>query len=187
MLAVLGLFTPITKSVANVAEAESASRVADAVRARLNALPFAQAAALIKDPALVQANDASGAYNPNDGTTNPTVIFGRLSGEVAFYDAEATPPTWYEHSTGTPRALADADKFFEIDLIRNEALSPRGENDANDATAAMIAYNIRVRWPAFVRTSPTTAVQFGQNPAGGPVPFDHGKKQVLFFTGALMR
>src|SRR5688572_23291776 len=38
MVAVLGLFAPVTKSVAGVSEAESAARVSDALRARLQAL-----------------------------------------------------------------------------------------------------------------------------------------------------
>jgi hypothetical protein len=51
----------------------------------------------------------------------------------------------------------------------------------------MVAFTMRVRWPAFVMTSPTTAVQSGRNPAGGPVPFDQGRKQVLFFNGSITR
>jgi prepilin-type N-terminal cleavage/methylation domain-containing protein len=187
MIAVLGLFAPVTKSVAGVSDAEAAARVADAVRARLRALPFATAAALVQEAADVRKNDTDGTYNHNDGTRHPRVIYGRLNGEVGFYNGSATVPAWYDYdySTTPPRArpLADADKFFEIDLIRDETISPK----AADATAAMIAFHVRVRWPAFVRTSPTTAVSGAQNAAGGAVPFDHGKKQVLFFAGAIAR
>jgi prepilin-type N-terminal cleavage/methylation domain-containing protein len=187
MIAVLGLFSPVTRAVANVSDAEAAARAADAVRARLRAMPFAAAAALVQEPADVRKKDADGAYNPNDGTRHPAVIFGRLNGEVAFYHASAVVPAWhdFDYSTSPPRArpLADADKFFEIDLIRDAAISPAAE----DATAPMIAFHVRVRWPAFVRTSPTTAVSGAQNSAGGAVPFDHGKKQALFFTGSISR
>lgn len=187
MVALLGLFTPVTKSVAAVGDAEAAARVADAVRARLHAMPFEAAAALIQAPANLQKKSADPAYNPNDGSRNPQVIFGTLGGEAAFYDRDATRPNWYrtDYTRSPPRPLAvpNADKYFEIDLIRNETLSPAGA----DALAAVIAFNIRVRWPAFVRTSPTAAVQSGQRPAGGAVPFDHSRKQVLFFTGAIRR
>jgi hypothetical protein len=183
MIAVLGLFAPITKSISTVADAEAAARVADAVRARLQALPFDRALLLVQDAADVRRKDADGSYNPNDGAKNAAVIFGKLSGDVGIYDAQGSPKTWYDSSVPTPRPVADAEKFFEIDLIRNEALSPK----ADDATTPVIAFTVRVRWPAFVLTSATTAVQNGQSSTGGPVPFDHGRKQVLFFSGTLLR
>lgn len=40
MLAVAGLYAPVTRAVGGVADAEAAARVADAVRARLRAVPF---------------------------------------------------------------------------------------------------------------------------------------------------
>ncbi len=191
MVGVISLLAPVTKSIASVAEAEAAARVADAVRARVQALGFDRGVTLIQDIATVRKNDADPAYNPNAGAAHPQVLFGKLTGEVAFYDA--TAKTWrdYDYSANVAsaaasgpvqRTLADVDKFFEIDLIRNETLSPK----ANDATAPMIAYVIRVRWPAFVATSATTAVQSGQS-SGSQVPFDQSKKQVLFLTGTLQR
>ena len=183
MVGVLGMFAPVAKSVSTVADAEAAARVADAVRARLQAMPFDQALALIQEPADVRKNDGDGAYNPNDGTKHPAVLFGKRSGDVGIYDASQGRNAWYDSRVPTPQRLTDAEKFYEIDLVRNETLTPKD----GDATAPMVAYTMRVRWPAFVMTSPTTAVQTGQNLAGGPVPFDHGRKQVLFFTGALRR
>jgi hypothetical protein len=184
MVAVLGLFAPVTKSIASVADAEAAARVADAVRARLQALPFERALALVQEPADVRTKDADGAYNPNDGAKYPAVIFGKLSGDVGIYDAAEGRKDWYDSAVPTPRPVANGDKFFEIDLIRNDVLSPQ----PNDAVAAVVAFTMRVRWPAFQPASSGAAVQVGANPgAGGPVPFDHGKKQVLLFTGAIRR
>ena len=183
MVGVLGLFAPVAKTISTVSDAEAAGRVADAVRARLRALPFDRALALIQEVDDVRKNDGDGAYNPNDGTKHPAVLFGKLSGDVGLYDVSEGRRAWYDSSVPTPQRLADAEKFFEIDLIRNETLSPQ----EGDATAAMVAFIMRVRWPAFVMTSPNTAVQSGQNPAGGAVPFDHSRKQVLFFTGAIRR
>jgi type II secretory pathway pseudopilin PulG len=183
MVAVLALFAPVTKSVAGVSEAESAARVADALRARLQALPFETALALIQDPAAVQKNDGDGTYNPNAGAKNPAVIFGKRSGDVGIYDASEGRNNWYDSSI-PPAVVPNADKYFEIDLIRNETLSPK----ENDATAPVIAFNVRVRWPAFMAASSGAAVQVGANPGGGgPVPFDHSKKQVMFFTGTIAR
>ena len=183
MVGVLGLFAPVAKTISTVSDAEAAGRVADAVRARLRALPFDRALALIQEVEDVRKNDADGAYNPNDGTRHPAVLFGKLSGDVGMYDAAEGRRAWSDSSVPAPQRLADSEKFFEIDLVRNEALSPKD----GDATAAMVAFVMRVRWPAFVMTSPTTAVQSGQSPAGGAVPFDHSRKQVLFFTGAIRR
>jgi prepilin-type N-terminal cleavage/methylation domain-containing protein len=181
MLAVLGLFAPVTKSVVNVADSESAAKVADAVRARLQAMPFDTALTLVQSPADVRKNDGDGNYNPNDGTKHPAVLFGKLSGEVGIYDAATGRKAWYDSQNVR---VNDADKFFEIDLVRNEAISP----PADDPATPMVAYNIRVRWPAFVAASSGNPVQVGANPAGGgSVPFDHSKKQVIFFTGSIVR
>lgn len=181
MVAVLGLFGPVAKSVANVGDAEAAARAADALRARLRALPFETALALVQDPAAVRVKDASGTYNPNDGTRHPAVIFGRRNGDIGIYEGgETGRRNWID---GNNAVLPNAEKFFEIDLIQNPTLSPRDQN----ATAAVVAFNIRVRWPAFIAQPGGGAVQFGANPAGGSVTFDHGKKEALFFTGAIRR
>lgn len=184
MVAMLGLFAPVTKSVANVTDAEAAGRAADAVRARLQALGFERALVLVQEVADVRKKDADGNYNPNDGAKYPAVIFGKIGGDVGIFTAGQGRGSWLDSTVPLPRTVADADKFFEIDLIRNDTLSPK----ANDATAALVAFNIRVRWPAFLPSPSGVAVQVGSNPAGGgSVPFDHGKKQVLFFTGSILR
>ncbi|MBM3842504.1 MAG: prepilin-type N-terminal cleavage/methylation domain-containing protein [Verrucomicrobia bacterium] len=179
MLAVAGLYAPVTRAVGRVADAEAAARVADAVRARLRAVPFETGLALIQSPAAVQAKDANGAYNPNDGTRYPEVLFGKLDGEVGIYDRASNRRQWYDSRN---RVMPNPDKFFEIDLIRQPAVSP----PELDATAPAVVYTLRVRWPAFIQVAPGAAVQSAQN-SGGPVSFDHGRKQVLYFTGVLER
>jgi prepilin-type N-terminal cleavage/methylation domain-containing protein len=184
MVAVLGLFAPVTKSVSTVSDSEAAARAADAVRARLQALPFDQALALVQEVVDVRRKDGDGAYNPNDGTKYPAVIFGKLSGDVGIYDAGEGRKAWYDSTVPTAARVEDRDKFFEIDLIRNDTLTPK----ALDATSPLVAYTMRVRWPAFVAASSGAAVQVGANPiGGGQVPYDHSKKQVLFFTGSILR
>ena len=89
MISVLGLYGPLTKSVAAVSETDAAARVADAVRSRLRQLPFDRAVALVQDSSVVARKDADGAYNPNDGTRYPAVMFGRADGDVGIYDAAA--------------------------------------------------------------------------------------------------
>lgn len=188
MVGVLALFAPVTKSVVNVGEVEAAARAADAVRARLLAMPFDSARALVQDPAAIRTKDADPAYNPNNGARYPGVLFGKLNGEIGVYRAAAQGGAagWYTgNTTGAtnPTPMPDADKFFEIDLIRNVNLTPATADD----TAPLVAYTIRVRWPAF-RPVPgaTTAVQIGAG-SGGAVTIDNSKKQVMFFAGALSR
>ena len=184
MVAMLGLFAPITKSVATVSDSDSAARAADALRARLLALGFDRSLALVQDAPDVRKKDADGNYNPNDGTKYPAVIFGKLSGDIGIYDDTRTPKTWYDSTVPLPQRVPDADKFFEIDLIRNDAISPV----KNDPTAPVVAFNIRVRWPAFLPAPGGQFVQVGANPAGGgAVPYDHSKKSVLFFSGSILR
>jgi prepilin-type N-terminal cleavage/methylation domain-containing protein len=190
----LGLLAPVTKSVANVEDTEAAALVADAVRARLQTLAkrdFTAAAALLQDTATITKNDGSGTYNPNDGTKNPAVIFAHPNGNVAIYDATQTTKAWYYFDAALNRLnrMADADKYFEIELVRNENLSPKPTSDLPDTDnrANLLAYTMRVRWPSFVTGPGGTAIQIGSNPQGGPVTFDHSKKQVLFFTGTIRR
>ena len=178
MVAALALLASVAKSAATVSDAEAASRVAEAVHVRLQALPFDRAVALVQDPAAVQRHDAAPDYNPNDGT-HPAVIFAKLDGEVGLYVATNTPKGWYD-SAGA--RIADADKFFEVELIRNPTLSPAG----SDETAALVAFSMRVRWPSFQPGSGGGAVQTGANQSGA-VTFDHSRQQVLFFAGSITR
>ncbi len=180
MVAILALFAPVARSVGSSAEAEVAARVADALRLKLQSIPFATVAGLLKVSTPtgheVATNDARADY---DLTRDTQLIFANRDGtKVGRY----TDPIW----------AGDREKYFEITLIRNEAVSPKPSSTSNadgststvdsDATAAALAYTARLRWPAFL----ADGTQFGANPAGS-VRFDHGKKQVLFFAGAVLR
>ena len=177
MVGVIGLLGSVTKSGTAAGEAAAAARVADSVQARLRSLPFTAVAALLQDPAAVQKNDALGNYNPNDGT-HPAVLFAKLNGEVGIYDSVKTK-LWLDSSGAT---VANADKFFEIELIRQTALSPAG----TDAAAAMLAYTMRVRWPSWLPSANGAGVQVGAGQPG-TVTFDHGKQQVAYFSGSVRR
>ncbi len=176
MVAVLGLYTPVAQSVSNSAEAESAARVTDTLLSRLQTLPFATAASLLKTNAELQTQDARGNYNPNDGA-DLRVIFATLGGEAGIYDP--AKKGWID-SAG--RTLVDRDKFFEIALGRNEALAPA----AGDDSAAILAFNCRVRWPVFRPNAAGGGVQVGANQVG-TVTQDHSQQQVMFFSGFVNR
>jgi hypothetical protein len=188
---VVGLFTPVARSVVNSADAEVAARVADALRSRMQSLPFATVAGLLKESTSSGHQLAdSDARSDYDITRDAQLIFANRDGsKIGVY----TDAIWIDPIT---KRNSDREKFFEIALIRNEAISPKTSTTTNtegaevtvqpDLTAAMLAYTARLRWPAFVSDGGTGAIQFGANPAG-PVRFDHSRKQVLFFAGSITR
>ena len=191
MLGVVALFTPVARSVSASADGEAAARVADALKMKLQSMPFPEVTTLLKVSNGVRHaltdTDARSDYNP---ATDPQILFAsRDGGKVGVY----TDPVWVDPATNRN---SDREKFFEIALIRNEALSPlvggapTSEGDPTpahpDATAFMLAYTARVRWPAFVKEGGAGAIQVGSNPSAG-LRFDHSGKQVLFFTGSVTR
>lgn len=191
MVAVVGLFAPVARSVGSTADADAAARVADALRAKLQSMPFATVAGLLKQSTgsshEITLADARVDY---DLSRDPQLLFASRDGSKvgAYGDA-----VWLNAVT---RRGWDGEKFFEIALIRNETVSPKaGTVTAGDGsqvaaspddTAPLLGYTARIRWPAFIADSPTTAVQVGSNP-GGTVKFDHSRKQVLFFSGTVTR
>jgi type II secretory pathway pseudopilin PulG len=191
MLGVVALFTPVARSVSASADGEAAARVADALKLKLQSMPFLEVPTLLKVSngarhALTDS-DARSDYNP---ATDAQILFASRDGsKVGVY----SDPVWIDPATNRN---SDPDKFFEIALIRNETLSPlivgvsSAEGDPvpadSDATALMMAYTARVRWPAFVKEGGTGAIQVGSNPAAA-LRFDHSSKQVLFFTGSVTR
>ena len=191
MVAVMGLFTPVARSVSTSADAEVAARVADALRLKLQSLPLETVAALLKQSTStghqLADNDAKPDY---DMTRDAQVLFASRDGaKIGGY----ADPIWLDPTT---RRNSDREKFFEIALIRNETISPKptSTTDASgatvttqpDATAAMLAYTARLRFPAFVPDTGTGAIQIGANPSSG-VRFDQSRKQVLYFAGSVLR
>ena len=193
MVAVIGLFAPIAKSVGRIQDADAATNVAALLSVRLQGQSLTEVGKLLKvasGPRTHQLTDADN--NPNtaaaDPRADPQLLFASRDGsKIGFY----ADPVW---------GPTDVDKFFEIALIRNETLSPLGTpaTDAEgttttvnpDDTALFLAYSARIRWPAFVPDATPTnlrrALPAGFSPAGG-VRFDNSKKQVLYFSGSITR
>lgn len=185
MTGVLGLFVPIVRSIAASSDAEAAAGVAETVRARLLTMPFETAAALLQEESEMRQREKEGEVRPHrtTGGPPPAVLFGLKGGGLAVYDPAGSPPGWYDG--GFPpllRSLREA--RFEIDLIRHPWLSPR----SGDATAAVIAFNIRVRWPVLESaTGGIARVGVVESGGGAPLPYDERRKKVLFLSGTLTR
>lgn len=184
MIAVLGLFTPTAKSVGEIADADASSKVASAVRTKLQSLGPAALVPLLKNAKASGHELTEADARPDyDLTKDPQLLFVSRDGtKVGLYN----DPIWIDPVTRQP---SDLEKFFEVALIRNDALSPVAA-DAAVPPPLLYAYTARVRWPAFVPDSTPgnlrRAVQAGANPTGA-VRFDHGLKHVLFFSGTVTR
>ena len=190
MLTVIGLFAPIARSVATTSDGESAARVGDALRAKLQTMPFAEVAALLKKSTgtsrhELTADDAKPDYNP---AADVQILFANRDGsKVGVY----SDPVWRDAAGRN----SDREKYFEIALIRNESISPAHDAtpDADgvtppnpDDSAFMLGYIARIRWPSFISDGGSGTIQVGAN-TGGNVRFDHGSKQVLFVAGSITR
>ena len=185
MVAVIGLFSPVAKSVGDSADAEAATRVADLLSVKLQTLGLDAVAPLLKVKTGATTHelttaDATGNYNV---AADPKLLFASRDGtKIGRYG----DLTLWGVDPATRRA-SDREKYFEIALIRNETISPPPTDTAPDALLPVLAYTARVRWPAFVALAGGTgSVQVGANPIS-TVPFDHSQKQVLFFSGAVTR
>lgn len=195
MVAVLGLFSPIARSVVTSSDGEAAARIADVLRTRLQSMPFDEVAALLKNSTTQQGHELSDADAKADYdiTQDPQLLFASRDGaKIGLY----SDSVWTNPAT---RRNWDGEKFFEIALVRNESLSPKpgaagsggggfgsGGAPTPDPVVPVLAYTARIRWPAFVADSATTAIQVGANP-NSTVRFDHGRKQVLHFAGSITR
>jgi type II secretory pathway pseudopilin PulG len=191
MVAVIALFAPVAKSVAAVSDAEAAAVVGERlhdelVRRTLAAQSFAPVIALLKNLTALShevtvADNAAGAAT--DPRTDVRLLFAsRDASKLTAY----SDPAWADPIT---RKINDADKFFEITLIRNDTLSPLAADTATPPPI-VLAYTARIRWPAFVPDNTATnarrALPAGYNPTAAVV-FDHSQQNVLHIAGAISR
>lgn len=162
IVSVIGIMAGVGRSVTEVSDADKAARLVGVIQARLQSSPFTSIAGSLKLPTTVSSEATT--YNP---AADPLVFFASEDGAiVAPYTAT---DVWGQNGTLTNVADRDALKYFELTLIRNETLSPPG----NDASAGFLAFNIRVRWPAFLPNGTRVA--------------DHTQKEVLIIPAAITR
>ncbi|HVS51664.1 MAG TPA: prepilin-type N-terminal cleavage/methylation domain-containing protein [Opitutaceae bacterium] len=191
MIAVVALFAPVARSVSDSADAEAATNIAGVLgdylqRQTLVAHNFTLVAPLLKVSTAKSHQLIDADNNPNNTANDPRVdtqlLFASRDGtKIGGY----TDQVWNDLVTHQP---SDAEKFFEIALIRNETLSPN--DPAADQNAIVLAYTARIRWPAFVPDATPTnsrrALPAGFNPTGA-VRFDHSQQQALFVAGSVRR
>lgn len=168
MVAVIGLYAPVTRSVAAIAGAEAAASVAEAVRSRLAAMPYEAALPFIQDPALVWNHHAVPGQGQNAASGGTPLIVWMPGGEVVI---GGMPAGSAHRNESSPPEAGGAQTAFEVDLIREASLSPVGL----DPVAPYVAFVMRVRGPM----SQSLAGKMTQPASGGA--------EALFFAGAISR
>jgi type II secretory pathway pseudopilin PulG len=190
MVTVIALFAPVARSVTDVADSGAAANIAGALGDWLQQRVAAAGSFAPVAPLLKVANGRGGHQltdaddDPNASTSDP-----RLDPQILFASRDGTKVGPYTDAVwGASGAVDDREKFFEIALVRNETMSP---NDASaDATALVLTYTARIRWPAFVpdqtEANPRRALPAGFS-AGASVRFDRSQQHVMFAAGAVKR
>lgn len=168
IVSVIGILAGVGRSVGEVGDADKAARLIGVIQARLQAAPFSEISGSLLNASDVTVNFP--VYNPSADpvvTATQRVFFASEDGAiVAPYGATAV---WGQNGQLTNKRDRDALKYFELTLIRNQTLS----HSDNDDVAGFLAFNIRVRWPAFL-------------PNGEPVT-DNTQKEVLIVPAAITR
>lgn len=159
IVAVLGLFAPVAQSIRANGEAEAAAGAVDALLSRLRTEPVATVAGYLQMPDEFQRDETRSGDDP---AADGRVFYVSLARDKV---GQRDDPVW---------GGSDRDKYFELTLIRNEDLSPA----ANDEFSAWLAFNVRVRWPAFLPVANGGAVQVGGDSSARPA---------LFFAGSVRR
>ncbi|EIP99895.1 prepilin-type N-terminal cleavage/methylation domain-containing protein [Opitutaceae bacterium TAV1] len=160
VVSVLGLLVPITQSVSDVRDTDNATRVAGIVQAELQRLGFSVVEANLWPNV---PNDST--FDPTDTGTPPLAFFASRNGDkVGIYEGSGV---WKLTSTGSETtAAANAQKFFEIVLLENTAITP-------SSTPGFLAFTMRLRWPAFL--------------PNGTINDQHNQKSVLLVPMAITR
>lgn len=189
MVAVVALFAPVARSVAGSSDAEAAATVAERLRDELArrvavAGSFAPVVVLFKNTTANGSHEVTTADNASSAATDP-----RRDTRLLFASRDGSKIAGYTDTSiwGTGQ-VNDAEKYYEITLIRLDALSPN--TTAADATSPTLAYTARIRWPAFVPdnapANPRRALPAGFN-ATSAVVFDRSQLQTFHVAGSITR
>jgi len=150
MVAVIALFAPVARSVNEVSDAEAAAAVAEQLRGELSrrvlaAGSFAPVVALLKN-ATSTGHEVTNSDNNSGASSDP-----RTDARLLFASRDGTKLAAYADSvcdrSDDPPALGRGQ------ILRTHSDSQRGSfpnNPASDAGAVVLAYTVRIRWPAFV-------------------------------------
>ncbi|HTJ79744.1 MAG TPA: prepilin-type N-terminal cleavage/methylation domain-containing protein [Rariglobus sp.] len=145
IVAVIGLLGPTNKSVADVHDTDDATRVVNAIQAQLQNMAEAGqfdaiGSTFLKTTASLPADTV--AFNPDAAY----VLLANRAGTKIGLNSNTT--LWKPTGSTATQTEVDAQKYFEIVLIRNEDLSPNSGSN-KDVDSGYLAFTIRLRWPAY--------------------------------------
>lgn len=182
IVGVIGLLSPTNKAIADVADSDNATRVVNAVQQGLQQLAssgrFTTVGSVVGvgSSAINQSTSdgliwTTAPTDPADGTALPTsttkltLYASRDGSKIGLLGDTAV---W-----GSAAATDHTQKYFEIILIRNTALSKNDAASTADTASGYLAYTMRIRWPAYT-------------PDGNEFKI-HTQKSVLIVPGAITR
>ena len=153
IVAVIGLLGPTNKSVADVRDTDDATRVINAIQSKLQTIAQTSKYPLttstqsgfvyigstyLQLASQVQSDDANTSFDPS---TKTYILFASRDGSrIGAYN---------DQNVWNGETPANSLKYFEVELIRNDAAPAVLSPVTNDATAGFLAYTIRLRWPAY--------------------------------------
>jgi prepilin-type N-terminal cleavage/methylation domain-containing protein len=179
IVGVIGLLSPTNKAIADVSDSDNATRVVTAVQQGLQQL----ATSGRFTTGALGMGVGSSAVGASDGYIRTTVPTDPADGQS--YVSPNSAFTIYASRDGSKFGLnsdavwggSNAEKYFEITLIRNTTLSANAAATNADTASGYLAYTMRIRWPAYV-----------PNAAGAGAEFTaHSQKSVLIVPGAITR
>jgi prepilin-type N-terminal cleavage/methylation domain-containing protein len=135
IVAVLGLLSPVSRSVAAVADRDKAAQLGDAIQTELARLRDSQTAT-----ASLTKLDVFAALVPAGGTLN---LVASRDGAHAIRESDAGNDT----VTGSPPGIAKRDRYFLVVVSRQP--SPLG--DYTDGSG-FLALTLTVKWPYQIAT-----------------------------------
>jgi type II secretory pathway pseudopilin PulG len=145
IVSVIGIIAGVGRSVEEVSGADKAARLIGVIQSRLQDTGFARVEKAIDDGTIFFASEDGSIVGPDTGPGN----------------------VW------TAGNFSNALKYFELTLIRNTSLSPVQSGGGPDVSSGFLAFNIRLRWPAYL-------------PNGTRVT-DDSQKEVLIVPAAITR
>jgi type II secretory pathway pseudopilin PulG len=125
----VGLVAAITRNVSEVQETDDASRLVTTLQSKLQAVSFADIRAYMGDVTAKAAN--ARIYASRDGSK---LGLGN------------TNSVWDSDGNAGLSADEQAQKYFLIEILTNDDLSP----DGNDNTAGFLACTVRLIYPAYL-------------------------------------
>jgi type II secretory pathway pseudopilin PulG len=146
IVAVIGLLGPASKSVAEIRDTDDATRVVGSIQALVQGFAeepdgwTSKVLPLLQTNNRIRSDDADLSFDPS---RRAYILFAdRTGGKLGVFSPR---PNIWNPNGNLSDIEENAQKFFEVVLIRNEDLSPT----TNDKTAGYLAFTIRLRWPAY--------------------------------------